>query len=129
MCLNNKLAFLRPSTCFSPTDCVLLLPLLQISAEVEVLGIQFGPPTTYYGEYRTYSATIIGVGVSGGFSGNINFICGSTVIAQAPLVPLIGAQIPQVPPIASVFQTIAALNAQGMQNNGVCAADRLRWAN
>ena len=68
----------------------------QTSADVEVLGLQYGPATTYYGEYRTYSATVVGVGVTGGFSGDIQFICGSTVIAQAPLTPLVGAQVPQV---------------------------------
>lgn len=55
--------------------------------------MQFGPPTTFYGEYRTYSATLVGLGLSGGFSGTLDFICNNKVIAQAPLQPLAGVQV------------------------------------
>ena len=47
----------------------------------------------YYGEYRTYSASVIAVGQGpGSFAGNITFVCGTTVLAEAPLVPTTALQ-------------------------------------
>ena len=58
--------------------------------------MQFGPPTSFYGEYRKYSAIVVSVGVSGTISGQIQFLCDTKVIATAVLQPLVGAQVTQV---------------------------------
>ena len=69
--------------------------VLQTSANVEVLGVQFGPSASFYGEFRTYSATLVGLGLSGAYSGTLRFICNRDVIAQAPLQPVAGLQVRQ----------------------------------
>ena len=56
-------------------------------------SVCYGFVAAHYGEYITYSATMVAVGQGPGpFAGNLTFVCGTTVLAHALLIPTAAIQ-------------------------------------